>query len=703
MKTNILNKQGLFFIILITLISFLILPQNLLAEEKIQISETDRTIFLNLIQGHLDSEWKNLNSSASFLNPNKEIVILITRNALRPEIFHFWLNYLSKGILKAGFNIIRYFYFTPDLEEIFNKIQSKTLDEAEKILKNWLYQKEIRISSGEINYSYESYKGEKQETKFQYVLVYYPLDVNGGEIAVEFYSEKPMEPPMANFYTPWDFSTWIQQGNEYLDPFILRVKMGVRKEGMGYIWDKSKPSVVEVTFSEPVPHIEIPSWKEKAWNKVTKFVKDVGGIGGRFFALLLEKINPFGAELVKGPLPSEESSEPKPSESLKPSSQEKIETEEIEKEITYQPIAQVEQSPSPPIYHYYSPEKEIGTKVPAQEEPKETKEQVSDSGSKSEDEPEEEPEDKGDKFVYSSGSGGNAGSSGNGSGYSSGMGGSSESNGDSGDNEQDQVANQSFPGLENLLISEVAAGWDKSQNEFIEIFNPNDFEVQINEENFKLILVNSSNNTTTKQLHFSQNTILANSYFLLVGGEIFSITTINTTDTTSTITTTTELILPDATYSPQLSSVSGVIITDQENNIIDRVSWGKSQGSPDENHQPPEAATEETGITLENGLKTGKSLERKSTVSSTAESLAYGGDEFGQNGYDNNDNSQDFVFQPKPNPQNSIGQVGFLEEYFEESEDESEEEEEQQEEEEPPFRRTPNNFRTFNYHSNFPR
>ena len=104
-----------------------------------------------------------------------------------------------------------------------------------------------------------------------------------------------------------------------------------------------------------------------------------------------------------------------------------------------------------------------------------------------------------------------------------------------------------------LLISEVASGINSSaDNEFVEIYNPTDAPITINSSNFKLKLVDSSDNASSKRIAWTNNTILAHGYFLFTAGSVVA--------------------SPDATFSPQLSSTSGVIITDGSGVVIDVMS-----------------------------------------------------------------------------------------------------------------------------------
>ncbi|MBU2634826.1 MAG: lamin tail domain-containing protein [Nanoarchaeota archaeon] len=174
-----------------------------------------------------------------------------------------------------------------------------------------------------------------------------------------------------------------------------------------------------------------------------------------------------------------------------------------------------------------------------------------------------------------------------------------------------------------LLISEVCVGTDGSANEFVELYNPTDQDISIGAGTFKLKLVNSSNGITTKQISWVNNTVPAKGFFLLGGGNISP--------------------APDATFSAQMSGTSGVIITDGEDHILDKVGWG---------NPAPDNAVEGSGVNAT--LSTGDSIERKANISSTAESMSSGSDKYAGNMRDTNDNSDDFVIHTGfYNPQNS--------------------------------------------------
>jgi hypothetical protein len=167
-----------------------------------------------------------------------------------------------------------------------------------------------------------------------------------------------------------------------------------------------------------------------------------------------------------------------------------------------------------------------------------------------------------------------------------------------------------------LIVNEVCVGLDNSKNEFIELYNPSDADILLNNDNFQLELVSSSNESTKKRITWSNNTIPSRGYFLLIGGELV----INNKE-----------LGADANFSSQLSSVSGVIISDKQGNILDKVGWGSTTKSP------PALAVETEGKILDSGLKTGQSIERSNYI-------------------DTENNSEDFNLSQSPSPTNSKGE-----------------------------------------------
>ncbi|HRY60018.1 MAG TPA: lamin tail domain-containing protein [Patescibacteria group bacterium] len=173
------------------------------------------------------------------------------------------------------------------------------------------------------------------------------------------------------------------------------------------------------------------------------------------------------------------------------------------------------------------------------------------------------------------------------------------------------ISRVSAASANHLVISEVASGVGSSGNEFVEIYNPTGSDILL--ENFKLALVSSNNTKSNKTITWvSEKKIKAFGYYLFAAGDVG--------------------VTADANFSAQLTSTSGVIITDILGNTIDMVSWGAIA--------PPSNAAEDGGIICD--LVTGKSLERKPGISDPTKG----------NAEDSGNNSTDFSPRDNPEPQN---------------------------------------------------
>ncbi len=193
--------------------------------------------------------------------------------------------------------------------------------------------------------------------------------------------------------------------------------------------------------------------------------------------------------------------------------------------------------------------------------------------------------------------------------------------------------------VNHIVISEIAVGINNASNEFIEIYNPTDSSVSLTVQiGLKIKLVDSSGNATEKEITWTNNTINSHGYFLIGHGSLGSVNI-------------------DATYGGELlTGVSGVILLDKDNQVIDKVGWGEK---PPREKLAPIIASESQGIEIDQigGLKTGQSIERKANYSSTAESMSAGADKYLGNGWDSDNNSADFVLRTISDPQNSLSPI----------------------------------------------
>ncbi|PIS35701.1 MAG: hypothetical protein COT36_01020, partial [Parcubacteria group bacterium CG08_land_8_20_14_0_20_38_56] len=237
----------------------LFLPQTGLAESfQISLSKTDTELLLNKVQGAISEK---ISSDLFTFKPEEQAAIFLVRKSTRKGFLDFCITKLTKDIAKAYLRALLFLYAAPDLnlKAIFDKLESASRKAALQELEDWLNQNQIKTASGELDFSYDSYEKGQQKGTLQYILTFRPLKNQKAEIATEFYSLKSLELISSrgsiSIGSPWDIYTYIDEGKTKIDPFIVRVKMGVEEKYGSYVWDKSFPVNIEVEFPNEVPDI----------------------------------------------------------------------------------------------------------------------------------------------------------------------------------------------------------------------------------------------------------------------------------------------------------------------------------------------------------------------------------------------------------------------------------------------------------------
>ena len=181
--------------------------------------------------------------------------------------------------------------------------------------------------------------------------------------------------------------------------------------------------------------------------------------------------------------------------------------------------------------------------------------------------------------------------------------------------------------ISEILIDGVFESDASTNDEFVEIYNPTANPIDVS--NWTIDYRSASSTTFNTKYTFPAGTIIqSHKYFLFGGGGV-----LNRDNNTES------LLLG-------LSNTgAGLFLRNSSSTTIDLIGWGTAIST---NFEGTVAVKPPQGV----------SLERKANLSSTSISMAIGGiDEAEGNGYDSNNNSNDFVQRITPQPQNSSSQA----------------------------------------------
>jgi hypothetical protein len=172
-----------------------------------------------------------------------------------------------------------------------------------------------------------------------------------------------------------------------------------------------------------------------------------------------------------------------------------------------------------------------------------------------------------------------------------------------------------------ILFSEIYIKEGTSTGEFIELYNPNEFDIDLTGWEIRKINRNGKEQTIIPSSKL-KGIIPSFSYFLLVN-----------TNTSSEITTNPDFIYPK---SYDLAKDNALILIDKEGKVVDKVCWRDILNTDFQN-------------CISNPTSTSLSLQRKKTATSTPVTII--NQNLG-NAYSTNNSSNDFLYAPI-NPENS--------------------------------------------------
>ena len=246
------NKRFFYIFTLFFIAGFLVSPNVSLAVEDefddITLRETAKYLELpggkvqDLIRSFINlfhSEWIDLVGSG-YVTAEKMAVPSIMKKAVQVQA----LNHLlidapietSWAIIKNTVKMTRLF-LGDGFGSIFEEIEKESVKRAIAYGMNTLFEGEIRMSPGPIEFEYKLRGGEIEKALIQYIMIYKPYDNKSGEMMVRFYSTKSLKPPENKGSVGMYKGTYTELEHD-LPPFIVEIRGNVQD----YEW-VGKPSV----------------------------------------------------------------------------------------------------------------------------------------------------------------------------------------------------------------------------------------------------------------------------------------------------------------------------------------------------------------------------------------------------------------------------------------------------------------------------
>jgi len=193
---------------------------------------------------------------------------------------------------------------------------------------------------------------------------------------------------------------------------------------------------------------------------------------------------------------------------------------------------------------------------------------------------------------------------------------------------------------DHVVISEIQAYGESDKDDWIELYNPTNQSIDLAAGHYRIEKTKTAANPsivmrigdTTDGTYPGGTTIPAHGFYLIVRDDASETLKIKA----DAIGTRDDFTWTGTGYTLYLGT--GAIGSDIDEDIVDKVGFGT-------------ATYYESSPAL--AIPDGKSIERKAQSTSTKETMQTGDDASRGNGYDSDNNGQDFVLRDTPNPQNS--------------------------------------------------
>lgn len=322
---EIMAKKYLLIIPLIALVGFLFFPQNALADnfEDITPAEVEKYLglpgedaekILDSLHQVMTDKGIDLITSVAATDQQIAVVAVLDKVSKIHILNHLLIDApieITGKIIKTAVDMARLFG-AKDISVVIDKFEKETVNMAIDYAMKKLFQDEIKVTPGAIQFKYKSYQGEQKEVVLQYIIIYQPLGDKKGKVEIRFYSPNPIEPPGCKG------SVGVMRGIYHdlqhdLPPFITEISGTVEKTDLeAHRWIKG-PSI-KITFPDSVPDFGIKPltfWERHLLKPIETAIKNIEVIitkvTGKSLGIVniwerikstFSRINPFGPAAV---------------------------------------------------------------------------------------------------------------------------------------------------------------------------------------------------------------------------------------------------------------------------------------------------------------------------------------------------------------------------------------------------------------------
>ena len=248
-------------------------------EDKIKLNEWDRVVLIRSLVPKFNEKWMNAS------NLEEEAILTLLQAGAKGTFADYLFLKVPVNVGRVVFTAIYKIacaIITKDPSIIIGELEKMSVSQANQYISDWLFQNELRVSSGNLKGQYPSCEGNKlwRNFVFPYIVVCRPMDSLQGKVSMEIYSSKTIDSPEAvvSPFPSLDFE-W-EGGICKIPPFMVKINGISRKvwAGAGFYYEWASGPKIDIIFGEPVPDFTVKEMGviETQINNINDWIKETG-------------------------------------------------------------------------------------------------------------------------------------------------------------------------------------------------------------------------------------------------------------------------------------------------------------------------------------------------------------------------------------------------------------------------------------------